>query len=163
MTFYSLPLTRAAAPANMRREVDRLVNEVFGASPATDLVETQTRWILTIDMPGVPSDKVEVLTEEGVLTVRGEKPAARATEESRLLLNERRTGTFERRFRLPKMADAASIEASYTDGVLTVSVAKVAPAEPRRISVQIDSGQTRVAQPASERSTEQITEQHDTQ
>lgn len=156
MTFYSFPLNGAAAPTGIRREVDRLVNEVFVASPATDVVETPSRWVLTIEMPGVPSDKVDVLTEEGVLTVRGEKSSANASEESRRLVSERRMGTFERRFRLPKSADAASIAASYTDGVLTVSVAKVAPAEPRRISVQTDRGQiASVEQPAAERSEQQ--------
>lgn len=159
MTIYSFPLNGAslrgaamtgtpAAPTGLRREMDRLVSEVFGAArpdalgqsaafaPAADAIEDAASFTLTLDLPGVRADKLDVLAEEGVLTIRGERIRAAANHEgARTLFAERSAGSFERRFRLPKAADSSAIEATLQDGELTVRVAKVAPAHPRRVPV----------------------------
>lgn len=159
MTIYSFPLNGASlrgattngtitAPTGLRREMDRLVSEVFGAAhpdaptpragftPLADAIEDATSFTLTLDLPGVPGDKLDVLAEDGVLTIRGERTREASNQEgARILLAERSAGRFERRFRLPKAADASAIEATHADGVLTVRVAKVAPAQPRRVPV----------------------------
>lgn len=177
MTFYSFPLNGAAlgnrsidastsSPATgLRRELDRLMSEVFGAPhaegsgqpgtfrPATDAVEDATSFTLTLDLPGVPADKLEVLAEEGVLTIKGERArAALPREEARALFAERVEGRFERRFRLPKTADASAIEAMAADGVLSVRIAKVAPTQPRRVTVNVAQPQVASAVQASEKS-----------
>lgn len=151
MTFYSFPLNGSPASNGIRREMDRIVNEVFGAprasgndsdswTPATDVVEENSAFVVTLDLPGVPSNQVEVLAEDGVLTVRGTKPGSTTSEGTRAMFRERRTGRFERKFRLPKSADASAIQASYADGVLTIEIAKVAPVQPRRVEVKVDRG-----------------------
>jgi HSP20 family protein len=148
MTLYSFPMT-AAAPAGMRREMDRLVQEVFGAAgmngsatwtPATDGVEDSTGYTLELELPGIAPDAVELLAEEGVLIVRGEKAAAEMQDGQKRLFGERAHGAFERRFRLPKSADLSNVEARYALGVLTIRVAKVAPAQPRRVPIAVDTG-----------------------
>jgi HSP20 family protein len=149
MTLYSFPMTAQVAPAGMRREMDRLVQEVFGNdalngggmwSPATDGVEDATGFTLELEIPGIAPDAVELVAEDGVLIVRGEKTRAALDEGQRAFLGERVHGAFERRFRLPKSADLSAIEARYAHGVLTVRIAKVAPAQPRRVPITVDSG-----------------------
>jgi HSP20 family protein len=150
MTIYSLPTLplSTAAGNGMRREMDRLMNEVFGAvrqathgwTPATDAIEDATGYTLELDVPGLTPESIEVVAEDGVLAIRGRKEARRQVEGARAVLAERAQGEFERRFRLPKAADVAEIRASYQHGVLTVRIAKLAPAQPRRVQVTVDHG-----------------------
>ena len=149
MTLYTFPMTAPAGPAGMRREMDRLVQEVFGAggmngsstwTPATDGVEDATGYTLELELPGIAPEAVELLAEDGVLIVRGEKATANMQDGQKRLFGERAGGSFERRFRLPKSADLTSIEARYALGVLTIRIAKVAPAQPRRVPISVDNG-----------------------
>lgn len=155
MTFYSFPMTAPVAPAGMRREMDRLVQEVFGGksvnatngmngasgwTPATDGVEDATGYTLELEIPGIAPEAVEVLAEDGVLIVRGERTRGNLQEGQRSIFGERTHGSFERRFRLPKSADLSNIEARYALGMLTVRIAKVAPAQPRRVQIAVDNG-----------------------
>jgi HSP20 family protein len=77
--------------------------------------------------------------EDGVLTVRGERVRLELAEGERLLIGETTQGQFVRQFRLPKSADLQAIQAAYDLGVLTVRVAKLAPAQPRRVPVSVQS------------------------
>lgn len=149
MTFYSFPMTAPVAPAGMRREMDRLVQEVFGGksmndttswTPAADGIEDATGYTLELELPGIAPDAVELLAEDGLLIVRGERSRGDLQESQRSIFGERMHGRFERRFRLPKNADLGNIEARYSLGVLTVRVAKVAPAQPRRVQIAVDNG-----------------------
>lgn len=144
MTIHTIPLNPTAMPTlSLRRELDRLFDDVFvnrSAStwqPATDAREDATGFTLTLDVPGLSPDSVEVLAEDGVLTVKGARAAAPLAEGERALFAERVAGGFTRRFRLPKSADTQAIQATYTQGVLTLRVGKVAPAQPRRVPITV--------------------------
>jgi HSP20 family protein len=152
MTIYPFPMTAPVSPLGVRREMDRLVQEVFGTNgmqpagwtPPTDAVEDATGFTLEMEIPGIAPESVELVAEDGVLIARGEKSQGNfgenTPEGTRLVFGERARGSFERRFRLPKSADLGSIEANYALGVLTVRVAKHAPAQPRRVEIRIDQG-----------------------
>jgi len=129
--------------------MDRLVQEVFGNAPSSrnggltppaDALEDSSGFTLEMEIPGIDPRAVELLAEDGVLIARGEKASDRLEEGTRVLFGERARGSFERRFRLPKSADLSAIEARYAHGVLTVRVAKVAPAQPRRVQIAIGQG-----------------------
>ncbi len=145
MPMYSVPL-RAAFPANgFRREMDRLLDEVVNArpqssaswQPVTDAREDAGGYTLSIELPGVSPSAVEVLSEDGLLTVRGIKSAPELQSGQQVAFSERAHGEFARRFRLPKSADLHSVSATYALGVLTVRVAKLAPAQPRRVPITV--------------------------
>lgn len=126
----------------LRREMDRAFGELFaptsaasGALPLTDIIEDRTGWTLTIDLPGVQAEQVEVTTEDRVLTVAFERAQPNLAEGAQRLSQERPTGRFERQFRLPRTADLEQVRASAEHGVLTLRVGKLAPAQPRRVPV----------------------------
>lgn len=104
--------------------------------PATDVVEDAASWTLTLDVPGVPAEALDVVVEARVLTVRGSRPAVVVRDGAELGARERRTGRFVRRFRLPPSADAEQLSAQLADGVLTLRIGKVTPPQPRRVRIE---------------------------
>jgi HSP20 family protein len=148
MSVYRFPLPtilQASFPHHaLRQDVQRVMNDVFTTSdgtlpPSTDAREDAVGFTLEVDVPGIAPDAIEVLAEEGVLTVRGARPERELGAEEKLVFTERARGPVSRRFRLPKSADLSAISASYANGVLTVRVAKLAPATPRRVAVNVES------------------------
>ncbi|MBL0891351.1 MAG: Hsp20 family protein [Gemmatimonadaceae bacterium] len=145
MTYYRIPAVSPAPVTALRREMDRLFEEVFAGRPATSWQpavqarEDEQGYTIALDVPGIPADRLEVLAEDGVLTVRGERVRLELAEGERLLIGETTQGQFVRQFRLPKSADLQAIQAAYDLGVLTVRVAKLAPAQPRRVPVSVQS------------------------
>jgi HSP20 family protein len=151
MRSYRSPLPTITAAAGLRREIDRLFDESLSAlgtmatgaangqpvAPvAADAREDATSIVLELAVPGVTPDSIEVVTQNGVLTVRGAFPSREMAEGETTLLRERPVGTFTRRFRLPKGIDPEQVSASHALGVLTIRIAKPEPARPRRITVQ---------------------------
>lgn len=109
MTIHTIPLMpTASSTLSLRRELDRIFDDVFVNRPATawqptaDAREDSTGFTLTLDVPGVSPDSVEVLAEDSTLTVKGTRPATTLAEGERTLFAERSQGAFLRRFRLPK-------------------------------------------------------------
>tara|TARA_R110002110_G_scaffold403511_1_gene621349 strand:- start:1471 stop:1875 length:405 start_codon:yes stop_codon:yes gene_type:complete len=103
--------------------------------PATDIFEKNDQVTLTIDMPGVKPDSVDVSVENRSLSVRGVIDAA-VPEGYRRIYVEYAPCTFERSFSLPETIDADSIGASHRDGVLTLTLKKSEAAKPKQIKVK---------------------------
>jgi HSP20 family protein len=91
---------------------------------------------LYVFAPGIDPATLEVQVEKGVLTIAGERPAAALPEKATRHIDERFTGRFRRVVTLPDDADPEAVEAKYRDGVLHLSIARKAAAQPRRITVQ---------------------------
>jgi HSP20 family protein len=122
----------------MGLELDRLVGQAFSKNawvPALDIRETEARFEVTVDLPGMRSEDVEVTFEEGTLTIRGQREFTRDEGEGQYHRIERSYGSFARSVRLPRVADPERIEASFDNGVLTVIVSKREEAKPRTIEV----------------------------
>ena len=140
----------------LRREIDRLFDDAFTGNsgrgmsnwtPATDVRESQGELMLTFEMPGISPENIEITTDNGVLTVRGEKREERKEgDEGQYHLVERSYGTFTRSFQLPKNLDESKIEANFEHGVLTVRIPKAALPQPKKIEIRggTHGGQARV-------------------
>lgn len=116
---------------------DSLLTGLFGYRqpgwlPESNVLETPTEYRLDVDLPGVPRDKVSIATDDGVLSISGER-AQPAEKGVRL---ESRFGKFERRFRLPDGCSAAEIAASHRDGLLTITIPKARGHGARTIEIQ---------------------------
>jgi len=127
---------------SFNRELDRALGEVWtnGTAwlPATDVVEKADRYLITIDLPGVKPESVEIGFEKNTLTIKGTRTGLQGAEDEELqvYVAERRSGAFERSFQLPEHVDAEGIEAHFEHGVLSVSVPKKAAAQPRKITIK---------------------------
>jgi HSP20 family protein len=147
------PTTRYAQP------FDQLFDSFFGntgraangnslmRAPETDVVETEKEIRVVTEMPGLKRENIEIDVENNVLTIRGEKREERTEgEQGRWHLAERRYGTFSRSFVLPRDVDAENIQASFQDGVLTVTVPKSEKARRRRIEIGAMGGQQQLGE-----------------
>ncbi|MBS0562655.1 MAG: Hsp20/alpha crystallin family protein [Proteobacteria bacterium] len=164
MTMTPVPVKQTApapAPAatpdawrSFHSEIDRLFDRFLGgfglmpfpfarsegaaamAVPAVDIAEDAGAYKVTAELPGMTEKDVEVSLSDRMLTVRGEKRQERTETKQDYHLTERSYGEFRRSFMLPEGVDAAKIDASFANGVLTVTIPKAAKAEPQKIAVK---------------------------
>ncbi len=106
--------------------------------PAVNVAETADELTLTAEIPGMREDDISIEMENNVLTISGEKAEQRTEgdEERRYHLWERRYGSFQRSFTLPRTVQPDDIRATYESGVLTVHLPKAAEAKGRKIQVE---------------------------
>ncbi|KAF6152367.1 hypothetical protein GIB67_006021 [Kingdonia uniflora] len=103
------------------------------ASTPADVKEYPNSYIFIIDMPGLKSRDIKVTVEdENVLVISGERKREEAKEGEKYVRMERRIGKFMRKFVLPENANIDKISAVCEDGVLSVSVEKLPPPEPKK-------------------------------
>ena len=94
--------------------------------PATDLVESDTHYVLRADLPGVSEADINVELDHNVLTISGERKSEHEDRKPGYYRVERTSGSFRRSVRLPEGVDGEAITATFDRGVLEVSVPKPA-------------------------------------
>ena len=109
-------------------------------SPSVDIEEEDDKYLIKADLPGVDKDNIEVKLENGVLSIRGEKRTEKTSGEegSKRHRTERFHGTFARSFTLPDAVREDAIDASYRDGVLSLSIPKAEDVKPKSIDIKVD-------------------------
>lgn len=105
------------------------------AFPAINVHEDPERVVVTVELPGVAADRLDLKVQDDILVVKGERPVATGSN-GRLLRSERWHGAFERQIALPAKVSGNDVEASYQLGVLTVTLPKAPEARPRLIKVK---------------------------
>jgi HSP20 family protein len=100
-----------------------------GAEPAVDIAESDKAYEITAELPGMDEKNIEVKLSNGGLTIKGEKQEEKEKKEKGYYLQERHFGSFQRYLRLPEGVDTDKIEASFKNGVLTVTLPKTPEAQ----------------------------------
>ena len=140
---------------SLHREMNRLFDDVFRGSalPASgsqgqgdvgtfvnasmNVSETDKEIRITAELPGVSEHDIDVSFDDDVLTIRGEKKFERKDDKENFHFVERSYGTFQRSLRLPFPVDPDQVQASFENGVLTVTLPRTGRQErSRRIQVQ---------------------------
>ena len=106
--------------------------------PSVNVEETKDELVLSAELPGMTGDDISIDVENNVLTISGEKTEERTEgdEERRYHVWERRYGTFQRSFTLPRSVKADDIRAHFANGILRIRMPKVAEAKGRKIQVE---------------------------
>ena len=134
----------------MQRELNRIFDNFFRGdvaepadmlrstwAPSVDIRERDNDYLVNVELPGVSKDDVKITLQDNILTVRGEKNQEKESKESKYHRVERVYGSFQRSFALPAAVKAEKIDASYKDGILTVSLPKAEEAKPKQIEVKV--------------------------
>jgi HSP20 family protein len=112
----------------------------WGKVPAVDVADTEKAYEITAELPGIDEKNVEVKFSNGVLTIKGEKKEEKEEKKKDYHLSERRYGSFRRSFTVPDGVEAEKIEATFKDGLLTVSLPKTPEAQKKEKQIAIKKG-----------------------
>jgi len=104
--------------------------------PAVDIRESDDALTLFVEIPGLSKDDVSITLEKNVLTISGERKFEKDVEKESYHRIERAYGSFSRSFSLPANVQTAKVDASFVDGVLTVTLPKSEEAKPRQIEIK---------------------------
>lgn len=107
-----------------------------GWSPALDLYQNKDNLVAVLELPGMKKDEIEISLHDGTLTISGERKAG-ATNGDKAERSERYVGKFRRSITLPAAIDGTKVNASYRDGILTVTLPKAEEAKPKQIPVNV--------------------------
>jgi HSP20 family protein len=91
-------------------------------APPSEAASDSDGYQITLELPGVRQDDIDISLHDKVLTVKGEKRSQREETTGSVYFCERQYGRFQRTFRLPEDADGAEVKASFDHGVLTLDV-----------------------------------------
>jgi HSP20 family protein len=135
--------------ATLHRDLDSLFGRVFGESdrpqtlspvatftPAADVTKAGDKWTVSMALPGVDPNKVEINIVGRTLRVRGERPFDGYADGVEPVLSEIPHGKFEREFTLPEDIDQEKVQAAYRHGMLELTLPLKESAKPRRIEIQ---------------------------
>jgi len=122
----------------MRTSLPRTIPLRFeeGITPALDLEETPTSYVVRTNLPGVPKEKVEIRFWGQTLDVKAEVEPVKEVTTKSYLYRERMEASYHRRLRFPAPVLPDKSEANLENGILTVSVPKLEPAKEHRIRIR---------------------------
>lgn len=138
-------------PLSIWREMDRLqreMNRVFDSYssssarsssryPAMNVWADEESALITVELPGLKHDDIELNIVENVLTLSGERKPAEEVEGTKYHRQERRYGKFSRTTRLPYKIDVEKVEAVFKNGVLSITLPRVEEDRPKKIAVKV--------------------------
>jgi HSP20 family protein len=104
--------------------------------PAFDLAETADEIVVRAELPGMEAKDIEITLTDDLLTISGEKKRDKEDRKENYHRLERQYGSFSRSICLPAAVKGDAIDASYKDGVLTVTLPKTEEQKPRRIEIE---------------------------
>ncbi len=134
--------------ANLRDDLDTLLELPFltgapqtqlftGWTPALDLYQNNDNVIAVVELPGLRKEDIEISLHDGTLTIGGERKSETNANGENATRTERFTGKFRRSITLPTRVDANKVNATYKDGILTVTLPKAEEAKPKQIQVNV--------------------------
>ncbi|HEX3050105.1 MAG TPA: Hsp20/alpha crystallin family protein [Aggregatilineaceae bacterium] len=130
---------------SMRQTVDRMVDEAFARGSESrgtgawllpmDAFITEDAIVIRADVPGLNPEELDITMEGDTLAIRGEIQREENSGRKYVLL-ERPTGKFERTLNINTPIDHAKVEATFSNGVLTLTLPKAEAVKPRQIAVK---------------------------
>ncbi len=107
--------------------------------PSVDIAEQEDSFKVQTELPGVSENDIQVSVTDNVLTIKGTKNQEEAAGGKNYHQVERRYGTFQRRFTLPRSADTKDIKADFKAGILTLSIPKLEAVQTKEIPITVNS------------------------
>ncbi len=136
---------------NLHNEMGRLFGDLLSSqdsdvntettswTPTVDIAETENSYEIQAELPGVSESDVNISVTDNLLTIKGEKHVEEKTEDKNFHRVERRYGTFQRSFTLPRLVNTSDIKAGFKDGILSLIIPKAEEAKPKEIQISVNS------------------------
>lgn len=131
--------------ADLANDVENIIEHVFGENansadsltPRANVFETDTAFLVELELPGVDPGLVNVELNDGMLEIFGDKDFEAEVDGRKTLKLERRSGSFKRTFKFSTQLDAEKISASFKHGILAVDLPKAEQVLPRKIEIKV--------------------------
>lgn len=130
---------------NLQKQMNRFFDEVWDETklptgdlmfaPACDISETDTHYVVSVDVPGVRKEDVKIEVVDNRLVISGARNEEKEVKEKNRYLSERYQGSFRREFTLPAGVDAEKIEAAQENGELKVAIPKTEAAKSKTVKI----------------------------
>ena len=125
--------------SRMQGEVDRLfhnLNDSYAPGfPSVNISSNDDQAVVSAELPGIPSDKIDISVLDDTLTIKGTRELAARSEGTTMHRQERGAGKFSRSIRLPFRVESQDVDAKYENGVLEITLPRAAADRPQRIAV----------------------------
>ena len=126
---------------NIFDDVEQMIHQAFGNSlengsrrlsysPLMNVSETESDYLVIMDLPGVEKKDVEVNLNNGILTVSGERKISEKSDENNHIWYETNYGTFSRSFELTSDIVEEKIKAKFNNGILNITIPKAEEVKP---------------------------------
>ena len=135
----------------IREEMNRLFDSFFSElperrrgllegewAPSVDVAETGDEIVVTVELPGVQQDDVDITVADDILTLKGEKKEEKEIKKENYHRVERSYGSFQRSISLPTGVQSEKAKAKYKDGVLQITIPKAEEAKPKQIKINVE-------------------------
>jgi HSP20 family protein len=136
--------------ASLRDDLDTLLELPFfnggprqaqlftGWTPALDLYQNNDNVVAVVELPGLRKEDIEISLQDGTLTIAGERKSQSGGENGESATRtERFSGKFRRSVTVPTRVDPNKVNATYKDGILTITLPKAEEAKPKQIKVNV--------------------------
>lgn len=132
-------------------EMNRMIDRFFGPSalsemesimetewtPRVNIAETKDHYLVEVEVPGMKKDDIHISLKDNLLTIEGERKFESESKDKNYHRRESFYGKFSRSFTLPEDVMKDKIDASYENGILTITLPKSEEAKPKEIEVKI--------------------------
>ncbi len=108
-----------------------------GWSPALDVHQDRDSIYVTVELPGLKKEEIEITIHDGALSVAGERKSEAKAGDGESYRSERYFGRFHRSVSLPAAVDSSKVTAVYKDGILSITLPKSEEAKPKQIEVNV--------------------------
>lgn len=120
------------------KELDRFFEsfsrpDTYG--PACEIIETEKGLNISLDMPGLTAQEIDIEVQDNRLHITGERKSATRSEKENVLRTEKRYGKLSRIFALPQNVKTDAIEARFENGVLEIFLPREEKALPKKIAI----------------------------
>ncbi|MDD5673623.1 MAG: Hsp20/alpha crystallin family protein [Chitinivibrionales bacterium] len=125
----------------LQREMNALFSN-YGRSgpsstyPLTNIYDSRENIVVTAELPGMTKDDVSITYSDNSLTITGKQEGPANVKKMAVVRQERALGNFEKVLRIPTKIDQGKIGASFTNGILTVTLPKSEEAKPKTITIE---------------------------
>jgi len=127
---------------SLQREMNRLFNgyderTTLSRFPALNIWGDQEKMVVTAELPGMEPENIDIHVVENQLTLKGERPSDEPAEDAVCHRCERDAGTFTRTIRLPFAIESDKVTATYTNGILTLTLPRLEASKPKQIEINV--------------------------
>lgn len=113
------------------------VNGLAEWIPAVNVTEDDSGYHIDLEVPGVRKDDIQINLDNGIITVSGERKLNKRLKNDKIHKTEFGVGKFSRNFKIPQNTEFSKINASFENGILSVSLPKAESSKPKNIKIEV--------------------------